>query len=80
MISWKESLPATTGTESRGMAIFTWHDGKSRYDEVAWVPEYVTSERAVEIGRAKLHADDRATRVQVAFNDWSFLEFIRYAV
>ena len=77
MISWKESLSEKTGTESRGMSIFTWHDGRSRYDEVAWVPEQATSQDAVEIGLAKLHADGRATRVQVAFDDWSFVEFVR---
>lgn len=63
--------------EDSGTSVFTWHDGKPRYDEVLWAPEAISGEEAAEIGRAKLQQDPRATRVQVAYGHRSLIEFVR---
>ena len=62
-----------------GTAIITWHDGKPRYDEVAWDPTTVTEDQALEIALHKLGADKRATRVHVEYNEVSFVEAVREA-
>jgi len=60
-----------------GTAIFLWHDGKSRYDEVIWDPKPITREQAAQLAVAKLRQDRRATRVQVAYSDMDFQEVSR---
>ncbi|HVT10994.1 MAG TPA: hypothetical protein VHE55_01900 [Fimbriimonadaceae bacterium] len=60
-----------------GTCMFTWHDGKSRYDEVAWDPRTVTSSEASRMAHLKLIQDPRATRVQVEFAGDRFVEAVR---
>jgi hypothetical protein len=63
----------------KGTAIFTWHDGKAKYDEVAFDPRPILSEEALILAERCLRMDSRATRVQVAFDELKFVEAVRLA-
>jgi hypothetical protein len=73
-------LGATQGHNNKymsGTAIFLWHDGKPRYDEVIWDPRPVTPDQAAGIASARMKLDRRATRIQVSYSETEFYEVVR---
>lgn len=62
-----------------GTCVFTWHDGKDRYDEVAWDPRDISASEAARLAEARLRHDIRATRVQVEYAEDLFAEAVREA-
>jgi hypothetical protein len=61
----------------QGTSIYTWHDGRSRYDQVSWDPISVTRERARNLALQALLDDPAATRVHVDFGALEFVEAVR---
>jgi hypothetical protein len=61
----------------QGTSIYTWHDGRSRYDQVSWDPTPVTREQAFDLALQALLDDPGVTRVHVDFGAPDFVEAVR---
>jgi hypothetical protein len=61
----------------QGTSIYTWHNGRSRYDQVSWDPTPITRERARYLDVKTLSEDPDATRVHVDYGEPDFVEAVR---